>query len=149
FQVNAIRGRGTSLGIDVRVDFRCVQIIDIGRGDVWSVHDVISWVLVGPRSLPAGSVGNAEDRVDLEKIMRPDLCAAAVGVELLRQKGHVSAATEELSCDEVDRLVVYDFGSRAVRGGLATGRAGRVEGPVVAIVIVNAGCFRRSPRQLR
>jgi len=52
-------------------------------------------MLVGPCSLQAGGVGNAEDRVDLEKIVRKYLGAAAIGAALLRQIGRVYAAAEQ------------------------------------------------------
>src|SRR5262249_26388793 len=78
--------------------------------------------------------------------------AAAVGMALLRQKGRVDSAAEQFGRVKIERLVQHDFGSRIAA---ATGRyrgefsIRREQGPVVAVIIIDAGRLRGSARQLR
>src|SRR5262249_18437495 len=134
-QTGAVGGRWATPTEDVRIDFRRVQIIDVWRANVRAINDVVGRVLVGPCSLQAGGMGDAEDRVDFDEVVREYLGAGIVRVELLRQEGRIDAPAKELRRVEVDRLVEHDLGT----GGLAraASRTRRVERAVVAVVVVD------------
>ncbi len=148
--------RSRSIGIDLRGE----EVVHTFAGR--AVEDFIGRVLVGPCGCHAGVLGDFENSVHLQILVRVNRSArrrvnreGGRVQEAFRVAGHGQdargKAAEALPGIEGHRVLVRSFGERHLGAGCcvpAVGSAGREQGPVERVVVVHARGAGVSARQL-